>query len=196
MTIAADEPAEERSRENQAWARWLARGIDALLLQPALFLFFAGLGLAVEFDRLPEIVIAWAESPIWTGVISLVVFWALLSIWDPVFISSSGATPGKWMMGVKVLEADGRKLTFLRALQRTWLVLIFGQALRIPILSLIAMLVARAEIVASGATAWDKSMNCRVHHRTRPDALWLLLIVLVLGLNIGLTVLWRVLDEG
>jgi uncharacterized RDD family membrane protein YckC len=181
----------ERSRQDQAWARWLARLVDATLMMPISFLLFAALGLAVEFGRLPYEFIAWSENPIATFIVDLVVSFALFALWEPLFLSNTSTTPGKWIMGVRVLRADGGQMSFFTAYRRFIWVYVIGFGLRIPLIALICMLIARAKLVADGVTAWDEGLNLQVTHRKRHPVLWLGVIVMVFGLGIGLTILSR-----
>jgi uncharacterized RDD family membrane protein YckC len=180
-----------RSRDDQAWARWLARLLDATLLMPVSFLLFAGLGLAVELGRLPYEFIAWNESPIATGIVDIVMSFALFALWEPLFLSNTSTTPGKWVMGVRVLRADGGQIDFFTAYRRFIWVYIIGFGLRIPLVALICMLIARAKLVGDGVTAWDQGLNLQVTHRKRHPAVWVAVIVLVFGVSLGLTILSR-----
>jgi hypothetical protein len=68
----------ERSRDDQVWARWLARCADALLLSPITFLLFVALGLAVELGRVPAEVISWVDNPILAAIVVFFLLMALL----------------------------------------------------------------------------------------------------------------------
>jgi len=187
----ADAPIFERERGNQAWARWLARSIDAILITPFVFLFFAALGLAVELGRLPYDFVAWVDNPIAAAVVEVVVFFALMMLWEPLFLSNTGTTPGKWVMGVRVRRADGRNVGLLAAYLRFGWVWAVGLGLGIPFVSLICILIARSKLVSGGATAWDQGLKLDVTHSKRHPLLWTLMIVLV----VGITITFRVLSQ-
>src|SRR5690349_5823038 len=129
----------ERERENQAWARWLARAVDSVLLSPFVFLAFAFVGVAIEFGRLPAEIYTWLETPILALVIETAFSFILFCLWEPLFLSNTGTTPGKWIMGVGVRRADGRKPGFFGALGRFIWVWTGGLGFGIPLVALILM---------------------------------------------------------
>jgi len=188
-TIGAEE--ETRSRDNQAWARWLARAIDNVILLPGLFIVLAALGFAAAIGRAPDFILEWAAHPVLSVVLSLGVTVILSFIWEPVFLSTAGATPGKWIMGIRVRDEAGKKLGFFSAFWRTFMVWLFGMGLGVPLLSLILMLVSRAKLVSDGKTSWDQVVHADVQHRRRPIVLWVVMIVLVFVVNIAAQALGR-----
>lgn len=179
----------ERSREDQAWARWVARLADGLMLTPILMFAFLLLGALVELGRAPAELLLWLEDPIMATVIEIIALFILFALWEPLFISNTRTTPGKWIMGIRVVRTDGTKLSFLRALNRFVRVWFVGMGSRIPLLSLITMLIARATLVSDGIVAWDRQLDCQIEHRKRHPALWTLVIVIVLALNFGIAIL-------
>jgi uncharacterized RDD family membrane protein YckC len=186
----------ERSREDQAWARWLARSLDGLLLTPAVFLAFGVLGVLVELGRAPIAILDWMEQPILAAIIELAAFFVLMALWEPLFISNARTTPGKWLMGIRVRRTDGAKLSYLRALNRFIRVWFVGMAAGIPLLSLIAMLIARGRLTTDGAAVWDEQLDCTVEHRKRHPLVWTLLIVIVVGTTITFRVLGQLAESG
>lgn len=86
---------------------------------------------------------------------------ALLVLLEGVTISVFGATPGKWLLKVKVLSDDGGKiplgLSFYRALTVWWR----GVALWLVPLNILAMAIAQATLLSTGKTPWDNA--CRLH---------------------------------
>jgi uncharacterized RDD family membrane protein YckC len=186
----------ERSRADQAWARWLARSADALMLTPFVFIAFAVLGVLIEIGRAPAVILSWFESPLLAGVLELGVMFLLFALWEPLFLSNTGTTPGKWLMGMRIRRTHGEKLSFARALGRFVRVWFIGMGAGVPLLSLITMLMARAKLAADGVTGWDERLDSTVHHRKRHPLVWTLVIVLVVGLGLGLRLLNRLSAEG
>lgn len=181
----------ERSREDQAWARWLARGVDSVLILPIVFVVFIALGVAVELGRLPPEFLDWTANPILASVIEIAITWVLFMLWEPLFMSNTGTTPGKWVMGVGVLREDGARLGFFTALGRFFWVWAVGLGLYIPLVALICMLIARSKLIADGATAWDQGLKLQVTHKKRHPIVWFLVIVVVLCINVGVAILSR-----
>jgi len=186
----------ERTREDQAWARWLARSADRLLLMPFVFVAFFALGLLIELERAPAVILDWLEQPILAVVIETLIVFVLFALWEPLFLSNTGTTPGKWLMGVRVRSKSGEKLSLLRALDRFVRVWFVGMGAGIPVLIVILTLMARARLVGDGVTAWDESLDCEVQHTKRHPLVWALVIILVIAANIGLVLLSRLGAEG
>lgn len=181
----------ERSREDQAWARWLARGVDSVLILPIVFAVFIALGIAVELGRLPPEFLDWTANPIMASVGEIVITWVLFMLWEPLFMSNTGTTPGKWIMGVGVLREDGSKLGFFTALGRFFWVWAVGLGLYIPLVALICMLISRSKLIADGVTHWDQGLKLQVTHKKRHPFVWFLVIVVVMCINVGVAILSR-----
>lgn len=185
----------ERDRQDQAWARWLARIVDSILVQPIVFLAFMAWGVAVEFGRLPAESLAWLENSFATQAVEIVAIFLTLALWEPLFLSNTGTTPGKFIMGVRVRRSNGENLSWWRALQRFVQVWIVGMGLRIPVLALILMLIARAKLTSEGVTAWDKNLDCKVQHSRRHPMLWALTAFLAVGISVALAVFARLSEQ-
>jgi uncharacterized RDD family membrane protein YckC len=184
----------ERDKEDQAWARWVARNLDFLFLLPITLLIFTAWGAAVELGRLPENSLDWTTNPLLAAAVELVMTFVLLCLWEPLFLSNSGTTPGKWIMGISVRREDGARLSFPVAFLRLIWVWFVGLASGIPFLSLVTMLIARAKLVSDGVTAWDEGLKCRLTHRKRHPVLWAAMIILFIGTNAAFAILNRVMQ--
>ncbi|MBX3430063.1 MAG: RDD family protein [Hyphomonadaceae bacterium] len=197
MTEAALEapPAFERQGERAAWARWLGRLIDRLLMVPFVFAVFIVTGALVEFGRLPPEFIAFADNPIQATIAEIVVALVLWLLWEPLFLSNTGTTPGKWIMGVRVLRPDGSKIGFFTAMGRFLWVYAVGMGLGIPLLSLMCMFFANVTLAGEGKTAWDKGLGIEVTHTKRHPIVWLLAFIFVFGANTTLVILTRMAAE-
>ena len=57
-------------------------------------------------------------------------------ILEPLFLTLFGATPGKWIMGLEVRNAEGGRLTLTQARNRTMTVIFRGEGFYLPIYSL------------------------------------------------------------
>ena len=84
---------------------------------------------------------------------------------EAVFLSFWGTTPWKWLFNIKVRDKiTGKKLTYSRALKRSYLVYIRGQGLGIPIVSIITQIVAYSQLTEHKITTWDRDVNVAVLH--------------------------------
>lgn len=191
MTDAAidDVVPYERSREDQAWARWIARSVDSILILPIVFAAVIAMSIAVEMGRLPPEFITWADDPVAAGVVEIVLTFVIFLLWEPLFISNTGTTPGKWIMGVGVRRDDGSRVGFFTGIGRFLMVWAVGLGLFIPLVALICMLIARSTLIADGLTVWDSRLKLTVTHKKRHPIVWVLVIALVLCLNVGVAIL-------
>lgn len=167
--IAQSEPP-LREHYVQAWARWLARSVDALLILGVAFGVWYGIGvywgLGVEFGLTQSESLNWLLTPSFQTVIAeTIVFFLLMLIVEPFFIGVVATTPGKWLLGIRVTRADGCNLGYAGAFMRTLMTIAFGLGFYVPILSFVTM-VAQFAIVQSGKPAtWDEILGSKVEHR-------------------------------
>lgn len=89
----------------------------------------------------------------------------LLLLWIPVealLLSTVGFTLGKWLLGIVVQDAGGRRLSFRVALRRSAGVFAWGLALGSAI-SCVTALIAQRRLRRRGATYWDELDALEVH---------------------------------
>ncbi len=180
-----------RSNTNQAWARWVARSLDGFLYLALSYCVWMLIGtywyLGEAFGLFPPGGLDWLlASGIRTRVAETAVFVLLILIFEPFFVGLGATTPGKWIMGIRVVRGDGRKLGYGQALARSSLVVMLGTAFFIPIVSGVAMLLQFGRVQGGQLAAWDEIVGVRVEHARRPAFLWFVLIVLTLGAGIAL----------
>ena len=191
MTAPSSAEVPGRTEGSQAWARWAARSIDALLLLGLSYGVWAVIGFywhtGIGFGWLSPESLNWALSPtLVLRIVDVATLIVLLLLIEPFFIGIAGATPGKWLMGVRVVRADGRNLGYFGSLARSALVVTLGLALYIPIAGFVAMLLQFIRVTNGKPAAWDEILDCRVIHTQRPPVLWLLLIATIIGVRIAL----------
>lgn len=90
------------------WIRFLAKFVDGIILQVA--------ALAVRF--LVALVLIPSEQPLPFFLITTVVGVVMGASYATYFVGNFGATPGKMACRLRIVMADGGKLTYLRALGR------------------------------------------------------------------------------
>ncbi|MFQ5480289.1 MAG: RDD family protein [Thermodesulfobacteriota bacterium] len=158
------EDKSERNEQNDGgeyhpWRRFFARTIDLFFISIIFIVTFLTIG-SLLFPRTVSVLIEALGNPLISGVVVYV-------LWVPVeafFIYRRGATPGKWLFGISVLDASGQTLTYPDALQRTFLVWIKGDGLGIPIVALITRIFAYKRLMRTGTTLWDTAMGSVVTH--------------------------------
>jgi len=128
------------------WARFLDYGFSGLLLVVMLELF----GFPVE--DINNVVL---------GIISA-------SAWIPVealFLSTWGFTPGKWLLKIRITDANGSQLDFRRALRRAGGVWVTGAALGLPIAGLFTAWFQYNKLKKTGKATYDRGDEFTVHHQ-------------------------------
>lgn len=159
------------------WRRYFARMLDNMLNT---FTFFIVLMLILAFTR-PELfnaLVTWLESIHRIVDIMLTVF--IGTVVNAVLLSATGSTLGKWIFGIRVREADGRRVGFMRAIQREARVWMRGLGFGIPIVSLITLVRAYNQVNDFKQTTWDKDMQLVVTHRPASvgqHILWTLAVI-------------------
>lgn len=126
------------------WIRFFARSIDMCLA------FAAVCGAALKLH----------VSPYVTGGV-MVAGWVFL---EAAMIAIFGTTPGKLLLGVYVRRHDGKHLTYQQALRRSVEVWLVGMGLGLPVISLIAEVMAHLDLNHNGASTWDRRRCLIVHH--------------------------------
>lgn len=144
------------------WRRYLARTFDMATGGVAL-LVAAIFGLA---RYAPD---TWlAIGPFVDNGIAAAILVPLASIPpSAVMIGLTGGTPGKWLFGVRVLDAAGRPAGIAVALRRELLVWFGGLGLGVPVVSIVTALKAKGTLEQTGRTSWDRTLSLAV--RQRPD---------------------------
>jgi len=104
-------PAVLRARRGMAWRRFIARQMDAFL-GTALFVIAAA---AAGYTDLWSVVL---PSP-WYLFVLAAVAWIVV---ESVMLRFLGWTPGRLVLGLRIVRQDGAPLTFRQALQRSALV--------------------------------------------------------------------------
>jgi uncharacterized RDD family membrane protein YckC len=125
------------------WLRYWARSLDLFLLLLAL----AAAGLVRPDSLIQNLLALYLFVPIETALLAAV-----------------GTTPGKWLFRISVHAESGGRPTLLAALRRTFGVLVRGMGLLIPVVSLLAQVIAYMSLMDRGTTAWDRESGCRVLH--------------------------------
>lgn len=82
-------------------------------------------------------------------------------------LSRFGATPGKWLFGIRVVRLGGGLLSFSQALTRYLLVWVQGEWFGVPLLAVVPYYIAYRRLGKTGGTAWDaaESVQSRVTHK-------------------------------
>ena len=108
------------------WCRLFARSLDMGL---------CGLLVSVVFFPLLRVPVHVANT-LMIKLVTAYLGWGVLFALEPLLLSTWGYTPGKWLFGLKVRAADGRKLSFPAAFERLCGVFRAGEGYGIPFYNL------------------------------------------------------------
>jgi len=78
---------------------------------------------------------------------------------DSIVYSLCGNTPGKWLGGIRVLDAGGAKIKFWPHLKREFTVYVRGLGLGIGIVSLFTLISAYRKSAANEVLSWDRELQ-------------------------------------
>ena len=108
------------------WQRYWARTLDLALTGAAAWAILT-LGFRMSIAGMDGRLLQAAN---------LFLLWAILLVLEPLLLCTWGTTPGKWLLGLELRSKEGKKLSFLQGLRRTWGVLWMGYGLNIPVYGL------------------------------------------------------------
>lgn len=142
--IAASPVPEFHARmylERHPFRRYIARLIDLnLLIATVHFLFFFVLRFRFAVELLEHII---------------TIGCVLLSIpLNALLLSRFGTTPGKWLMGIRVLSCNGNHMSFADAKNREWNVLRYGYGFHLPIYTYIRLIKSYKEYINTYENEW------------------------------------------
>lgn len=139
----------------QPWVRYWARVFDICIM--GLFLVLT-LGVAAAiFDFDLDGLLATAGR----GQGILILSWMPV---EAVLMSTLGTTPGKWLCRIRVVPLFGDKPDFEAAFVRSAKVWFRGLGLGLPIISIVAQIVAYNKLKNTGQTSWDAEGNFTIEH--------------------------------
>ncbi len=104
---------------------------------------------------------------------------------EALLIGFYGTTPGKWLLGIRVVRnSDGRNPDLRRSFLRAFFVWVAGLGMGPPILALPCMSYSFFRLLAKGDTLWDKSLgtNQEYENLNAPRILAILAAFLLLSL--------------
>lgn len=102
-------------RLNLPWRRYWARGLDWVLYNSLVSLALRGFQHRIVF-------------------VPILTVFAMLLL-EPLLLHLFGTTFGKAVFGIRVTDPEGNRLDLSTGLERTWMVLWEGEALRLPLIS-------------------------------------------------------------
>jgi uncharacterized RDD family membrane protein YckC len=166
---AQEQPRPQPPRDPRPWPRYFARTIDVLVFgMVGMFVLAMVLEIAAEggADRL----IALTEGAGGMVVSSMLLF--VLAVPLLAGLLAFAQTPGKWLFGIRVRNADGSRMGLWKALKREAWVLVRGVGLGFPVVTLFTHIASYTDLKDDGATVWDRRLGCEVRHAPATPLWW------------------------
>ena len=115
-----------------------------------------------------------------TGLLILSSYvWVFAESW---FLSNFGATPGKFLFNLRVVNDNGSLLTYRQALRRSLTVWFRGYGLGIFPLREMLSLVSFVALMQDGKTPWDEQQSLNVAHGGMKRSQWIILMLVIISL--------------
>jgi len=136
------------------WRRYWARLFDITFIMP-IYIFIIALfspGLNYRITRMDSFI----------GGILLLLFY--LIFFEPMMLSSFGTTPGKSLLGIRIRDLSGKKISYTKAMKRGFFVWLNGMGIGIPLIAFFTMIIAYNRLKRNGITSWDEKCGINVIH--------------------------------
>lgn len=178
-------------RGTQALARLFARGTDGVI---ALVLTVAVTILLTTLTGTADAMMRWSTESVVGGLVinfGLIVVGHML--YDFICTRAFGVTPGKALLGLRIVSEAGGKPTWRQSAIRTALVWTTGLALAIPFASIVTGVFGYMTLQRDGVTFWDSA--ARLYVEKKPVGVWRWgLAVLVWAAMIGVGMIGALAD--
>lgn len=131
-------------RENMSARRFFARMLDWYLIRFTIFgLLYFGLQMRpANVGFIGQILIA-----LLTSLITLFT--------EPILISKLGTTLGKWILGIRIEDLDGGRLTYDKAVNRTAAVIASGMGLGLPVFTWVRIYNSWHALIENRELPWE-----------------------------------------
>ena len=127
------------------WRRYFARMLDYALYQ-TLWRLAAGVGLRL-----------WLDSRSLAGTLGgTLVTLLLMAVLEPLWLHWWGTTPGKFLFGLHLEQADGRRPSYAQGFARSLRVIWYGLGAGIPVYSLIRLAKCAWRCSGGGELPWEE----------------------------------------
>lgn len=104
------------------WRRYFARIID-FAIYDTLWNIFLALALHINIR----------SRSVTGSLVDYIAVLILIFLLEPILLSLFGATAGKWILGLRVTNNEGDRMTYANALSRTKSMMFYGMGFRIPL---------------------------------------------------------------
>ena len=136
-------------KEHFPWQRFFARLLDGQIYRTLWMLLLPALG----FNMLKNS----RGGMLFLELLTLGTMFLL----EPLLLSRFGTTPGKWLMGLRVTDENGKTLPLAAAWMRTWRALWYGFGFSIPIYSIVRLYTSWKAEQAEQPLEWEDGSELR-----------------------------------
>lgn len=169
-TAEAEEEIQKAAPPNP-WRRFVARFFDQLLFFVLIYPLYRYFADYVFYED-------WVLALVFAGI-GIVLYFLL----ETAVLALFGTTPGKWMVSIRLTDADGQKPARGKLAQRNLRSALFGLALDIPPFSIVMMFLQYRKIHKpenNGLSPWDRACGTAVRYEPIKKAReWMILPVAV-----------------
>jgi hypothetical protein len=134
----------ETPKVKHPWRRYLARSLDMSIY-------------SIIWGAVSMLVLRWnsPDGPLLKLLEAYITF-GIMFLLEPLFLSTLGTTPGKWIFGLQVRDFGDTNLSYGAALSRAWGVFHYGYGYFIPFYSLYRMYKSYKMCRETGELQWDE----------------------------------------
>lgn len=155
------------------WRRYLARLLDHSL---CVLLLNAALVLTLRFTFKEGFLITLIQNYL---------AWGVQFLLEPLLLSTWGTTPGKWIFGLKIRNADGGKLTFREAAARLSALFWYGEGWCLPGYQLYRNYKSFRACDDGEVLPWDEGLSYAIRDESGLRGLaWAVAVALDIGLSV------------
>ena len=119
--------------------RFFARWLDSLVYS-TIWLFFLTVVMKINVLSIRRwMAIGVLSISKWMTIIDIVVGIVFVLLIEPVLLSAFGTTIGKWILGIRITDLNGRRLSYAKARSRVVIMLWRGNGFYIPIYNVVRL---------------------------------------------------------
>lgn len=169
-TVQPQEQSQSQPPQDpRPWPRYFARVIDVVLLG-LVSMFVLGIVLEIFAEGGAQLLVKMSEGIGGMVLSSMLLF--VLALPLVAGLLAFAQTPGKWLFGIRVRNADGSRMGLWKALKREAWVLVRGVGFGFPVVTLFTHIMSYSDLKDDGATVWDRRLRCDVRHAPATPLWW------------------------
>jgi len=165
----------EKITASYAWRRLFARGFDITFYWYLIEIILKLITYFLPGNSFVQIIKDKIDNTI---LIPFLISTYILIFINAILMHYFGNTLGKKILGIKVIEQNNTRPSFIRFAKRELLVIFKGEGLGIPLVSFICMFLSYKKLLKFKATSWDKQMNFKIVYRQQSIYITLIIVII------------------